>query len=405
VTFQAQGPGSTPEASIVVVHHRGLEHLLEALDALEAARREGLTAEVVLVDNASDTPQDEVLRRHPTVRRIFSARNVGFAEGCRMGVAASRAPVAIFVNDDAAVAADAPRRLVAALSTAEPDVVAVGGRLTDATGAVNDFWDGFLTFDGHAFAADVGRPIGALPPAVPGEERLFACGGLMAVRRADFLESGFDPDYFAYLEDVDFGWRQWIFGRRIVAEPGAVARHRGGATAQALGVFSRGYLFEKNAFATVYKNLDAERFRALMPAVVMTFLTRVAEMLAARNAGAAELSRDPYAASSSDGSGLRKLLGIAEDAAPVTLGDPLTVAHLRALLWIHRSHAALAAKRREVQARRRRSDAEIFGKFPMRLVPTYPGDDRLAGEFFAPFWEGAPALVRSTLRDIFESGA
>ncbi|HEY4230996.1 MAG TPA: glycosyltransferase [Thermoanaerobaculia bacterium] len=400
-------PSATPDASIVVVHHRGLEHLLEALDALEAAKREGLAAEVLLVDNASDTPQDEVLRRHPTVRRIVSARNVGFAEGCRLGVAASRAPIAVFVNDDAAVAPDAPRRLVAALAAAEPDVVAVSGRLTDASGAVNDFWDGFLTFDGHAFAADVGRPVEALPAAArgkSGEERLFACGGLMAVRRQDFLESGFDPDYFAYLEDVDFGWRQWIFGRRIVAEPGAVARHRGGATAQALGVFSRGFLFEKNAFATVYKNLDAERFRALMPAVVMTFLTRVAEMLSARNAGAAELARDPYAASSSSGSGIRRFLGIADDAAPVTLEDPLTVAHLRALVWIHRSHAALAAKRREVQARRRRSDAEIFAKFPMRLVPTYPGDERLEGEFFAPFWEGAPPLLRSTLRDIFEGG-
>ena len=121
----------------------------------------------------------------------------------------------------------------------------------------------------------------------------------MAVRRTDFLESGgFDDDYFAYLEDVDFGWRQWIFGRRILAEPRAVARHRGGATGEALGVFSRGFLYEKNAFATAYKNFDAEHFRNLMPAVLMAFVNRVAQMLAARNPGAAELKRDPYAAES-----------------------------------------------------------------------------------------------------------
>lgn len=394
---------ASPEASIVVVHHRGLEHLLEALEALEAAGREGLTAEIVLVDNGSETPQDQVLRRHPTVRRVASARNVGFAEGCRLGVAAARAPIAVFVNDDAAVAPDAPRLLVAALSAADSDVAAVGGRLTDASGAVNDFWDGFMTFDGHAFAADVGRPVGSLPPVVPGEERLFACGGLMAVRRVEFLASGFDSDYFAYLEDVDYGWRQWILGRRIVAEPGAVARHRGGATGQALGVFSRGFLFEKNAFATIYKNLDAERFRALMPSVLMTFLTRVAEMLASRNAGAAELARDPYANPRAGGSAVRRFLGITEGESRISLEDPLTAAHLRALLWIHRNQAALAEKRRAVQAARRRTDAEIFAKFPMRRVPTYPGDDRFDGEFFAPFWEGAPELVRTTLRDIFGS--
>ncbi|MEP6993342.1 MAG: glycosyltransferase [Acidobacteriota bacterium] len=393
----------TPEASIVVVHHRGLEHLLESLAAIEAAVAEGLTAEILLVDNASGTPQDEILRRHPSVRRIPSARNAGFAEGCRLGVDAARSPVAVFVNDDAAVASDAPRRLVSALATADRDVVAVGGQLTDRTGAVNDFSDGVLTFDGHAFAVDVGRPVAGLPPSRAGEERLFACGGLMAVRRTEFLESGFDPDYFAYLEDVDFGWRQWILGRRVVVEPGATARHRGGATGTALGVFSRGFLFEKNAFATVYKNLDREHFRQLMPAVLMAFVTRVAQMLASRNPGAVELARDPYDGGAAAPSTLRRLLGIAEDAAPrVAVEDPLTIAHLRALVWIHAHHRALAVKRRAVQAARRRTDAEIFERFPLRRVPTYPGDERWEGEFFAPFWESAPPLIKTTLRDIFE---
>jgi hypothetical protein len=241
----------------------------------------------------------------------------------------------------------------------------------------------------------------------PGEERLFACGGLMAVRREEFLSSGgFDDDYFAYLEDVDFGWRQWIFGRRIIAEPRAVARHRGGATGEALGIFSRGYLFEKNAFATVYKNLGPDAFRDLMPAVVMTFVTRVGQMLAGRNPGAAELERDPYAAPAAPPSFARRLFGIAaETGARIRVDDPLTLAHLRALSWIHRHHAALAEKRRAVQAGRRRPDAEIFAKFPLRLVPTYPGDERLASDFFAPFFASAPALVRTTLAEIFEAGA
>jgi GT2 family glycosyltransferase len=400
----------TPDASIVVVHHRGLEHLLEALSALEASRREGLSAEWLLVDNASDTPWETVLRRHPTARRIASPSNVGFAAGCRLGVEAATAPVVLFVNDDAVVQPDAPARLVAALASADPDVVAAGGRLTDRTGERNDFSDGFLTFDGHAFAADVGKSVGTLPEARPGEERLFACGGLMAVRRDEYLSSGgFDDDYFAYLEDVDFGWRQWIFGRRVVAEPRAVARHRGGATGEALGLFSRGFLFEKNAFSTAYKNLGREAFRDLMPAIVMTFLTRVAEMLLQRNPGAAELDRDPYArpAETAGARLARRLFGIGDGAGGhrVVADDPLTLAQLRALAWIHRHHAALARKRRAVQAGRRRSDAEIFARFPLRLVQTYPGDDRLSSAFFEPFFESAPDLVRVTLSEIFEGGA
>jgi GT2 family glycosyltransferase len=398
-----------PEASIVVVHHRGLEHLLEALAGLEAALREGLSAEILLVDNASDTPWESVARRHPGVRRIASTENVGFASGCRLGVDAAAAPTVLFVNDDAVVEPQAPRLLAAALAAADRDVVAAGGRLTDRAGLRNDFSDGFVTFDGHAFAADVGRPVAALPPAEPGEERLFACGGLMAVRREEFLSSGgFDDDYFAYLEDVDFGWRQWIFGRRIVAEPRAVAGAPGGATGEALGVFSRGYLFEKNAFATVYKNLGRDAFHNLMPAVLMTFVTRLSEMLLARNPGTAELQRDPYA-SRPAGAGAafaRRLFGITEDPGTrVAVDDPLTIAQMRALAWIHRHHAALAEKRRAVQASRRRADDDIFARFPLRLVPTYPGDDRLASAFFAPFFESAPELVRTTLSAIFEGEA
>jgi GT2 family glycosyltransferase len=392
-----------PDASVVVVHHRGHERLFEALAAIDAASRGRLSSEVVVVDNASGMPVAELLRRFPTVRRITAPGNVGFAAGCRLGAESARGRSLVFVNDDAVADPESLQLLVGALDRSDPDVVAVAGRLTDSTGERNDFFDGFLTFDGHAFQKDVGRPVGALPEAVPGEDRLFACGGLMAVRRGDFLASGgFDDDYFAYLEDVDFGWRQWIFGRRIVAEPRAVARHRGGATGEALGIFPRGYLFEKNAFATAYKNFDSDHFAALMPSVLAAFLVRISEMLATRNPGAAELSRDPYAQPRPSPTFLRRLFGIAAQREPIVrVEDPLTIAHLKALLWIRRSQESLAAKRKAVQSRRRRSDAEIFARFPLRLVPTYPGDERFDSDFFREFLAHAPELVRTTLDEIF----
>jgi GT2 family glycosyltransferase len=391
---------ATPELSIVVVHHRGQEHLLEGLAALEAATA-GRACETILVDNTGGRPMEEVLRRYPTLRRVAAGGNAGFAAGCRLGAEAARAPILLFINDDAAVDRDAPDLLAAALRAAPEDVVAVAGRLVDRTGEKNDFSDGFLTFDGHAFQKDVGRPVAQLPAMTPGEERLFACGGLMAVRRLDFLASGFDEDYFAYLEDVDFGWRQWIFGRRILAEPRAVARHRGGATGGALGLYERGFLFEKNAFATAYKNFDEEHFTAYMPAILAAFLGRVAEMLETRNAAASELKRDPYREPRPDRSFLRRVFGIAEGASRLVIDDPLSIAHLKALLWIHRSHQSLAAKRRVVQSQRRRPDAEIFRKFPLYLVPTYPGDERFDSDYFREFLRRAPALARTTLKEIF----
>ncbi|HYK42666.1 MAG TPA: glycosyltransferase family 2 protein [Thermoanaerobaculia bacterium] len=404
----------TPDLSVVVVHHRGEEHLREALAAIETSTR-GMGAETILVDNTSRPGALEgVLRAHPSIRRIRAGGNAGFAKGCRLGVEAASGSTIAFVNDDAVVETPALPRLLETLAAAPEDVTAVAGRLVDRTGERNDFSDGFLTFDGHAFQKDPGRALSELGDSgseAAAGERLFACGGLMAVRREEFLSSGgFDDDYFAYLEDVDFGWRQWIFGRRILFVPSAVARHRGGATGEALGLFARGFLFEKNAFSTAWKNFDEEHFRLLMPGIFAAFVGRIGEMLATRNPGAAELLRDPYSGASNGSSGgasssfWRRAFGISASAAAnegVVVDDPLTIAHLRALLWIHRHQEALAEKRRAVQARRRRSDAEIFARFPLRIVPTYPGDERFDGAWFQELLGRAPRLVRTSLQEIF----
>src|SRR5262249_26776827 len=157
----------------------------------------GRSFETILIDNTGGRPMEEVLRRHPTLRRVAAAGNVGFAAGCNLGADTARSPLLLFVNDDAAVEPDAIELLASALASASSDVAAVAGRLVDPAGVKNDFSDGFLTFDGHAFQKDVGRSVSELPESAPGEERLFACGGLMAVRRGEFLASGgFDPDYF-----------------------------------------------------------------------------------------------------------------------------------------------------------------------------------------------------------------
>ncbi|MCG8455437.1 MAG: hypothetical protein MI919_04080, partial [Holophagales bacterium] len=59
------------------------------------------------------------------------------------------------------------------------------------------------------------------------------------------------------------------------------------------------------------------------------------------------------------------------------------------------------AERQRVQQRRRRSDREYFERFPLAIVPTYPGDERLfAGPAFEGLLpEGLP-LVRHELEEV-----
>ncbi len=129
-----------------------------------------------------------------------------------------------------------------------------------------------------------------------GEELPFACGANMLVRRRSFLAAGgFDPSYFAYLEDVDLGWRLWAGGERIEACREAVVRHRSAATSEPRRAVRPRSLFERNALLTAYKNLDDELWPKLMPAILLTFLARLETIVVAGNPGAAELlRRDPF---------------------------------------------------------------------------------------------------------------
>ena len=61
----------------------------------------------------------------------------------------------------------------------------------------------------------------------------------------------------------------------------------------------------------------------------------------------------------------------------VAIDDPLTTMQFRAFDWIVKHQSRLAQKRHDVQSRRKRSDREIFERFPLHFVPTYPGDEEL----------------------------
>jgi len=257
-----------------------------------------------------------------------------------------------------------------------------------------------VTFDGHAFSDKVGGP----PPAGAGvEERLFACGGNMLADRVAFLDTGgFDDDYFAYLEDVDFGWRQWIVGNRVLSEPAASARHEGGATGEALGVFKRGFLIERNAFSTAYKNFGPDQLRDVLPSLLAAFLSRVDAMIS-RDPGSEELSRDPYAEPAGRrrrARTLSRLLGVRASEG-ISVEDPLAIAQLRALRWLFGNLDSLQRKREWVQSRRRRDDADIFSRFPVAVVPTYPGDGLFATRFFEEIRPLVLSLQARTLSEIF----
>lgn len=359
---------------------------------------------VTVVDNGStDGSIGAITAAYPNARFLPLGTNRGFTGGLAAALATSQARNVIFLNNDAVPEPGWLAALTRAMEQAPDDVVSIGGRIVSLDGNTIDFIGGAMTFDGHAFQEGFRMPIGSREEPKAGAEILFACGGNMISRRERLLElGGFDDDYFAYLEDVDFGWRTWIAGGRALFEPRAAVRHASSATSNRLGDFERGVLFERNALQTAIKNF--ERLQESASSILFTYLHRLHHYATTRNANAQELTRElgspstlPPRERGLRGRVKRKVRGTPPLAA---IDDPLTAMQFRAFDWILRNESKLAEKRARVQAMRKRSDREIFERFPLLVVPTYPGDDALMSTRLFRILRGELPSVERTLSDI-----
>lgn len=372
---------------------------------MEAQLADVAGATITVVDNGStDGSATAITSRHPQVKLFALNENRGFTGGLAAALAGSTADNVIFLNNDAVPEAGWLAALVGAMNDSADDVVSIGGKIVDTTGTRIDFIGGMLTFDGHAFQNGFRFPLGSREEPASGAEILFACGGNMISRRARLMELGaFDDDYFAYLEDVDFGWRTWIAGFRVLFEPRAVVRHASSTTSNRLGDFERGVLFERNALQTAIKNY--ENLAESGAAVFFTYLHRLHHYATTRNPRAGELTRaalDPRATPRQ--SFLRRVKRRVAGPKPLAaLDDPLTTMQFRALDWILTNEALLAQKRHRVQSLRKRPDREIFERFPLHFVPTYPGDETLMQSAIFRLLRPQLPSVERTLGDIIRS--
>lgn len=408
--------------AVAVTTCSGLAHLRTLLPALREQADPGVPWKVWLLDNGSrDGTAEWVARQHPEVTLVTSRENLGFGAGNNLLACRADADAIVFLNDDTRPARDWLRALVGALADSPPDVGAVAGQIVDWSSTRLDFANGILVFDGHAFQLDHRRPLDRARIPASGTELPFGCGANLLVRRSAFEEiGGFDGDFFAYMEDVDLGWRLWSAGHRIVFAPEAVVAHRSGGTGVRLAPAVRGALIERNAFLTAYKNYEPSLIEQMLPAILLTILTRAQTLLA--DAGLDRL--DPRAVLSAESltipdnaqararRAIRSFLDRAERKAGVrlpragvklSLHDPRLPAQYHALTLLSGALDEAFEKRRAVQARRRRSDQEYLARFPLHIVPTYPGDEALfASEAFAGCLPAGRTFVRRELRDLGE---
>ncbi len=244
--------------AVVIVTYDSARHIAKTLSALEGQLRED--DELIVVDNYSRDGTASVVRSTvPRAVVLEQEGNLGFAAGCHSGVAASRAPVLLFLNPDSVPA----RGCLDALRTAAHERSSWGAwqALVTMDGGARINTSGNVThFLGMGWAGRCGQPLAAAPREPT--EVTFASGAALAVRREAWDQlGGFDRRYFMYGEDLDLGLRLWLSGWKVGIIPAARVEHdyefaKGG---------HKWYLLERNRWWTVIGAYPAPLLLLLLP--------------------------------------------------------------------------------------------------------------------------------------------
>ncbi len=355
--------------TVVVVTWNGVEHLEACFASLEGQDWPKDRLELLCVDNGSSDGSLEFLaQRFPRVRVKSLGTNTGFAAGCNAGASAATGEFLCFINNDTRADPAWVRQMVQPLVD-DPGLGATGGKVLDWDGRKVDFAGSVMNWEGRGGQVGFGEPY---DPGLHDGERpmLFANGGSLGIRRGLFRDvGGFDEDFFAYYEDVDFGWRLWLYGYPVRYIPGAVTYHRHHGTSRALPPGKLRVLYERNAFLAAIKNYDdASLSRVLAPAFMLAIKRGFLD------------SRLDLAAF-----GLNRPERV-EELVP----NPEAVATFAALEDVNRLLPKMLTKRAEVQRRRVRSDASLrhlFGE-PHLVARTDDSYRRLQGEVESLFGIG-----------------
>ena len=238
-----------PEASVVIVTWNGLRHLQRCLPALQV--QTGVTFETIVVDNGSTDGTAEWLQSaYPqiAVKRLVS--NHGFAAANNIGFGLARADLIATLNNDAVPDPDWLRLLVGT-AREHPEAGSFGSRIVldrdpnviDSAGVVTDVLG--IAWDRHN-AERVGLDAAG--------EVFGACAGAALYRKKLLDETGgFDPAFFAYLEDVDLAWRARWRGWSARYVPEARVVHAHSATGMEESAFKTFHL-GRNKVWTIAKN-------------------------------------------------------------------------------------------------------------------------------------------------------
>ncbi len=211
------------KTTVVIPNYNGMAYLQDCLGSLK--KQDG-NFDIIVVDNGSkDESCSYIKESFPEVVLIALPENLGFCRAVNIGIKAAGTPYVLLLNNDVKVKEDFVKNLEQSLEQ-KKDYFSIGAKMVSMKepDKMDDAGDFYCAL-GWAFARGKGRPEKDYQKS---GQVFSACAGAAIYRKKILEEIGyFDENHFAYLEDVDIGYRAKIYGYKNGFCHNAVVLHAG----------------------------------------------------------------------------------------------------------------------------------------------------------------------------------
>lgn len=295
-----------PKVTVVIPNYNGKKYLIGCVQSLLAEKWREF--DICIVDNGSQDESIEDLHKYgipfatfsgdntnremtavfdetartssgsrasetERIRVIQLQENTGFCHAVNVGITASTAPYVFLLNNDTTIMQGCVEKLYLFLEQ-HPEAFSAGARMLSMKQPemIDDAGD-YLNALGYAFAAGKGRQSIHFQK----QRRIFAaCAGAALYRRAGLDRIGlFDENHFAYLEDIDIGYRARIHGYQNYIVPEATVYHAGSAVSGSRHNQFKVNLSSRNSVYLIYKNQPFLQWLLNLPFLTVGYLIKL----------------------------------------------------------------------------------------------------------------------------------
>jgi len=203
--------------------------------------------EIIVVDDASVDESSQFIKKFKEIRLIQNERNLGFVRSVNRGVEEAKGEIVVLLNNDVSPERDFLKPLLDHFE--DKDLFAVSCHEPNFSWAKAEFSNGFVV---HGMGEKSKKP----------HISFWASGGSAAFSKEKWqILDGMDPIFYPfYWEDIDFSYRAWKRGWKILWEPASIVHHNHGGTVEKYFSKSyREYISQRNQLIFIWKNITSEK--------------------------------------------------------------------------------------------------------------------------------------------------